>query len=512
MKRNNAMDFEKEFENCKVVKLEQNYRSTKTILNAANNVIKNNLGRKTKSLWTDNDQGCGITVCENGNEHDEASFVVSQIKQLVRSENRNYKEFAILYRINAQSRVIEDALMREGLPYRIFGGLKFYDRKEIKDLIAYLRLVQNPADDIALKRIINVPKRGIGATTVETAEGVAVKRKCSIFSMVSSASEIPELKKSAAKLDSFVSIISSLKAVQEGLSVHEFISEVMEKTGILAELQLEDTVEAQTRIENTKEFISVALEFENQSEEKGLEAFLANISLVADIDSMEEEKDNVVLMTLHSAKGLEFPVVFMVGMEDGVFPSSRSIFDESELEEERRLCYVGMTRAREKLYMTNTFTRTLFGNTTYNKASRFLQEIPEECLETFGRDQNRMNQNGTGFTIEDYMNKHVSPEGGKPSFGMGANVIRSTGTVGNTIPNFGKPFGTNTSGVSGNGASIGPAKSAGSIVGFGRVVTSAADVSRVTSRQPMTEFKAGDRVSHKKGINHSCTDDNILRK
>ena len=365
-------------------------------------------------------------------------------------------------------------------------------------MIAYLRLVQNPADDIALKRIINVPKRGIGATTVETAEGVAVKRKCSIFSMVSSASEIPELKKSAAKLESFVSIISSLKAVQEGLSVHEFISEVMEKTGILAELQLEDTVEAQTRIENTKEFISVALEFENQSEEKGLEAFLANISLVADIDSMEEEKDNVMLMTLHSAKGLEFPVVFMVGMEDGVFPSSRSIFDESELEEERRLCYVGMTRAREKLYMTNTFTRTLFGNTTYNKASRFLKEIPEECLETFGRDQNRMNQNGTGFTIEDYMNKHVSPEGGKPSFGMGANVVRSTGTVGNTIPNFGKPFGTNMSGVSGNGAGIGPAKSAGSIVGFGRVVTSAADVSRVMSGQLMTEFKAGDRVSHKK--------------
>lgn len=486
----NILDFEKEFENCKVVRLEQNYRSTKTILNAANNVIKNNIGRKRKSLWTENDQGCGIVLCENGNEHDEASFVVNEIKKLMIAENRECKEFAILYRINAQSRVLEDALMREGLPYRIFGGLKFYDRKEIKDLIAYLRLVQNPADDVALKRIINVPKRGIGATTVEHAQSIATGRKCSIFSIVSSAAEIPELKKQAAKLDNFVSIIAQLKAVQETMSVHEFISEVMDKSGILQELQEEDTVEAQTRIENIKEFKSVALDFENQSEEKGLEAFLANISLVADIDNMEEEQDNVVLMTLHSAKGLEFPVVFMVGMEDGVFPGTRSIFDETELEEERRLCYVGMTRAREKLYMTNTFTRTLFGNTTYNKASRFLKEIPEECFESYSKKPAANNagfMKGTGgmSTAALFGNTSVQADRNYTSAGFGA---------GNSASVSGKNF------TAGSGKPAAPQEAARSTtaIGFGRVINSASDVSRVTSSQPASQFKEGDRVQHKK--------------
>jgi len=377
----NILDFEKEFKGCKVVKLEQNYRSTQSILNAANNVIKNNTGRKRKSLWTENPVGGGIQLFEGGNEHEEAFFVAREIKRLVQDGNRNYRDFAILYRMNAQSRVLEETLMKDGIPYRIFGGLRFYDRKEIKDIIAYLRVIQNPADDIALKRIINVPKRGIGNTTVDTAERVAVSRSCSIYSIVSSASEISELQRPASKLGEFTSLINGFMAQLEGMSVSELIGEVIQKSGILAELEAENTIEARSRIENIKEMISSALEFEEQSEEKGLEAFLANVSLVSDIDNLEGEQDTVVLMTLHSAKGLEFPVVFMVGLEEGVFPGMRSMGDDNELEEERRLCYVGMTRARENLYMTNTFSRTLFGNTTYNKASRFLKEIPAELID-----------------------------------------------------------------------------------------------------------------------------------
>lgn len=377
----NILDFEKEFKGCKVVKLEQNYRSTQTILNAANHVIKNNAGRKIKSLWTENPKGCGVQLYEGGNEHEEASFIAGEVKGLKKREDKNYRDFAVLYRINAQSRILEDILMKEGIPYRIFGGLRFYDRKEIKDIVAYLRLIQNPSDDVALKRIINVPKRGIGNTTVDTAENVAINKSCSIFSIISSAAEIPELQRASSKLADFAVLINGFKALQADLSVSALIGEVIEKSGIFAELKEENTIEAQSRIENIKELISGAMEFEEQNEEKGLEEYLANISLVSDIDNLDGEKDHVVLMTLHSAKGLEFPVVFMTGMEEGVFPGFRSMGDDNELEEERRLCYVGMTRAREKLYMTNTFTRTLFGNTTYNKASRFLKEIPCELID-----------------------------------------------------------------------------------------------------------------------------------
>jgi DNA helicase-2/ATP-dependent DNA helicase PcrA len=393
----NILDFEKEFKSCKVIKLEQNYRSTQTILEAANNVIKNNCGRKSKSLWTDNEEGCKIHIYTGENEHDEALYVANEIVKLSRQEDKEYKKFAILYRINAQSRVLEEALMREGVPYRIFGGLRFYDRKEIKDIMAYLRVIQNPSDDIALKRIINVPKRGIGNATLNTAEEAARQRGCSIFSIISSASEISELQRAASRLQNFVHLISKLRALKDTMRVSELIEAVTEQSGILKELQEEKTIESETRIENIKELISVALEFEAQlpatagesdgdfdeflEEQQGLEAFLGHTSLVSDIDNLKEENDSVVLMTLHSAKGLEFPVVFMVGMEEGVFPGYRSMFDENEIEEERRLCYVGMTRAREKLFMTNTFHRTLFGNTTYNKSSRFIKEIPEGLIE-----------------------------------------------------------------------------------------------------------------------------------
>ena len=377
----NILDFEKEFKDCKTIKLEQNYRSTQTILDAANCVIKNNFGRKNKSLWTENKGGDKLRHTQCANEHEEAYFIASEIKKLSTTKDMQYKDFAILYRINAMSRVVEEMLMKEGIAYKIFGGLKFYDRKEIKDLLAYLRLIQNPADNISLKRCINEPKRGIGATTIEIAERIANSKGVSIFAIISSASEIPDLGRAAAKLEGFVAMISRLRVLKEAMKVSELIQEAIEQSGIQKSYEQEDTLEAQARIENIKELLSVALEFEQKNEEQSLEDFLANVSLVADIDNMDEDSDYVVLMTLHSAKGLEFPVVFMVGMEEGVFPGYRSMSDESELEEERRLCYVGITRAKQNLYLTNTFTRTLFGNTTYNKMSRFLKEIPPELVE-----------------------------------------------------------------------------------------------------------------------------------
>lgn len=393
----NILDFEKEFKNCKTIKLEQNYRSTKTILDAANSVIKNNYGRKSKKLWTDNNEGVNIVNYVGGNEHDEASFVANEVQTLKSKDDRQYKDFAVLYRMNAQSRVVEEMFIREGIPYKIVGGLRFYDRKEIKDVIAYLRVIQNPADDVSLKRIINVPKRGIGDTTVDNAEKIASIRGSSIFSIVSSAAEVAELQRASAKLEGFVSLISSFRALKENMKISELIEEVINRTGILGELQQEGTVEAESRIENIQELISVALEFEQQEEEQGLEEFLANVSLVSDIDNLEEEKDNVVLMTLHSAKGLEFPVVFMVGMEEGIFPSYRSFSEESELEEERRLCYVGITRAREKLYMTNAYSRTLFGKTENYSTSRFLKEIPEELIENPFKKEKKAPQSAAGF-------------------------------------------------------------------------------------------------------------------
>lgn len=384
----NILDFEKEFKSCKVIKLEQNYRSTQKILDAANRVIRNNIGRKDKQLWTENGEGCNIQLFKGNNEHDEALFITNEIKKLC-SEGKGYKDFAILYRINAQSRVIEDMLMKEGIPYKIVGGLRFYDRKEIKDVIAYLRVIQNPSDNISLKRVINVPKRGIGDTTVGKAEEIANRKGCSIFSIAASALEIPELQRAASKLDSFTTMIAKFKVLKEHMKVSELIQEVIEQSGILRELEAEDTIESQTRIENIKELISGAIEFETREdvEEKTLESFLENVSLVADIDNVEEGAENVILMTLHSAKGLEFPVVFLAGMEEGVFPGYRSMGDETELEEERRICYVGITRAKENLYLTNAFSRTLFGNTSYNKESRFLKEIPAELIDDLNRKQ-----------------------------------------------------------------------------------------------------------------------------
>lgn len=387
----NILDFEKEFKDAVSIKLEQNYRSTQNILDAANHVIKNNYGRKGKNLWTENKTGEKIRLLSGENEHEEGLLIAQQIETLKEQQHRSYSDFAILYRMNAQTRVIEEMLLREGIPYRILSGLRFYDRKEIKDLIAYLRVIQNPMDNISLKRIINEPKRKIGKATVETAEEIANERETSIFAIISNADSIPRLSRAAGKLLDFVNMINALRSVKDELPITQLVKTVLDKTGYLEALEREESVEAQTRIENLNEFISVALEFENNSEDKTLQMFLEEISLVSDIDNYDEEQDAVVLMTLHSAKGLEFPIVFLCGMEEGIFPSYRSSFEESELEEERRLCYVGITRAQEQLYITHAFCRTLFGNTMYNRISRFVEEIPNNLME--GKVEDKPQQN-----------------------------------------------------------------------------------------------------------------------
>ncbi len=475
----NILDFEKEFRDAKVIKLEQNYRSTKVILDAANNVIKNNFGRKSKKLWTENDNGDAIQYFEADNERDEANYITREIERLVNEEGRKNKDFALLYRINAQSRSLEEAFMKAGIPYRIFGGLKFYDRKEIKDIIAYLRLIQNPSDDVALKRIINVPKRGVGNTTLDTAEGIAVGRSCSIFTIISSASEIPELKRPASKLMEFADMIGSFRALSESMSVHELIDAVINKSGILGELKAEETDEAKTRIENIQELISGAIEFESQSEEKGLEAYLANVSLVSDIDNLDGDNDHVVMMTLHSAKGLEFPVVFIPGFEEGVFPGMRSMDSEAELEEERRLCYVGITRAREKLYLTSTHSRMLFGKSTYNRCSRFMKEIPEELV----TKQIRKEKAAAGY---------MNPLGRNGNMAAGASDRGMFGGYNSGPDKFAVQGGFGAKKGTGSGSGAGNDKSKSGSGG------GAAGLSASAGKASASDFKVGDQVVHKK--------------
>lgn len=384
----NILNFEKDFKGCRVIKLEQNYRSTEKILDAANHVIKNNYGRKQKTLWTENLNGDPVKVYQAYDEKEEAWFTAGIIIDETKSGRAKYGDFAVLYRINAQSRVFEDAFMKMGIPYTIIGGHRFYDRKEIKDIIAYLRVIQNPHDDISLKRIINVPKRGIGKVTLDRVEALASEKGISIYSVLLEASRYPELARVSDKFKSFTDQLSALRTLQSSMEFTEWMKTVIDQIGIVKELELEDTVEAKTRVENIRELQSVALEFVQGSEEENpaLEDFLAHISLVADVDSMKEEPDRVVLMTMHSAKGLEFPFVFLAGMEEGVFPGYRSIGEEKEMEEERRLCYVGITRAMKNLYLTCAKSRTLFGNTTYNRTSRFIDEIPGDLLEYIGED------------------------------------------------------------------------------------------------------------------------------
>ena len=387
----NILDFEKDFPNACVIKLEQNYRSTKNILSAANSVIRNNKSRKDKTLWTENTTGSVIHVFRSENDIEEAVFVSETIDKNAIGGKANYSDFAVLYRTNAQSRAIEDRFVKKGIPYKLFGGVRFYERKEIKDILAYLKLIDNSADTVAIKRIINVPKRGIGEKSIETAECIAVERNISLFSALGRAGECPELKARGKKLTDFYNFICSLKKRAESLQVHELIAAVAEETGYKAELEADGTDDAMMRIENIDEFTAKAVEFEKTTEDATLSAFLEEIALVADIDSYNENDDAVVLMTLHSAKGLEFPYVFMVGMEEGLFPGSRAISsgDPNDKEEERRLCYVGITRARKELFLTYALHRMQHGQIQYNAPSRFLAELPPELLDNrFKKPQN----------------------------------------------------------------------------------------------------------------------------
>jgi DNA helicase-2/ATP-dependent DNA helicase PcrA len=382
----NILNFEADYPEARTILLEQNYRSTSNILDAANAVIRNNAGRKPKNLWTDREGGDKIVVYQAETEHEEGYFIAGEIRKN-RENRRRYSDHAILYRTNAQSRVIEEILIKSEIPYQIVGGIKFYDRKEIKDILAYLRLVSNPDDDISLLRIVNVPKRGIGDTTLDKIGAEAQRRGLSIFRLLSeSLDELDITSRARSALHEFHELISNLNAMIEYLSVTELTEKMLEMTQYRLELQRENTLESQSRLENIDEFLSVTQEFENRSEDKSLVAFLTDLALISDIDTMNagdeaDAADAVVLMTLHSAKGLEFPIVFIAGMEEGVFPGSRALMDNEELEEERRLAYVGITRAEEKLYLTCARTRMLYGRTNSNPPSRFLEEIPDHLKE-----------------------------------------------------------------------------------------------------------------------------------
>ncbi|WP_428848851.1 DNA helicase PcrA [Virgibacillus siamensis] len=381
----NILSFEKDYPSSRTIFLEQNYRSTKAILDAANTVIQNNTGRKPKSLWTENDQGKNIHYFQGATEQEEALFITDKIQGLTSEEGFSPNDIAILYRTNAQSRAVESTLTKSFIPYQMVGGQKFYERKEIKDLTSYLRLITNPDDDLSFERVVNEPKRGIGKTSVERLRAYAEQQGISFYQAVKEVDFAGVPKKAANALAEFGKLIQTLSQQQEFLTATDMVEAVLQRTGYEQMLKNERTIESQSRLENLEEFMTVTQDFEETSEDKTLVAFLTDLALIADIDKVDdeetEEEEKVTLMTLHAAKGLEFPVVFLIGMEENVFPHSRSMFDDEEMEEERRLAYVGITRAEQQLYMTHAKMRTLFGRTNMNPISRFINEIPEELME-----------------------------------------------------------------------------------------------------------------------------------
>ena len=390
----NILDFEKDYPDAAVILLEQNYRSTKNILSAANQVIENNSNRKPKNLWTENKEGNKITYYRADNERDETRFIVDRMQEEIRSNHRNYGDFAILYRTNAQSRVMEETLLKANIPYKMVGGHKFYDRKEIKDILAYLNVLANPQDSISFERIVNSPKRGIGPGSIEKLRSFASLHEWPLLEAAQNVDLANIGGKAGQQLGAFGEMIQEVTQMIPYLTVTELTKEVLDRSGYLEDLKIQNTLEAQARIENLEEFLTVTQEFDKQFEqqneedadapEEKLTVFLNDLALVSDIDNLEEDASQVTLMTLHAAKGLEFPVVFLIGLEEGVFPLSRALMEESELAEERRLAYVGITRAEEALYLTNAFSRTLYGRTQYNRPSRFVEEIDQELLEIEG--------------------------------------------------------------------------------------------------------------------------------
>ncbi|MVP01613.1 DNA helicase PcrA [Paenibacillus lutrae] len=469
----NILNFEEDYPNATTILLEQNYRSTSTILQAANQVIGNNTGRKAKNLWTDKGEGDKIRVYQADSEHDEGYFIAGEINKNTAAAKK-YADHAILYRTNAQSRVIEEILIKSDIPYQIVGGIKFYDRKEIKDILGYLRLISNPDDDISLVRVINVPKRGIGGTTLDKVADFAARRGISMYAMLEEVESLEISARTRNALADFREMIFNLNRMVEYLSVTELTEKVLEMSEYRLELQRENTLESKSRLENIDEFLSVTNEFETRNEDKSLVSFLTDLALIADIDSMDkddEPQDSVVLMTMHSAKGLEFPVVFIIGMEEGVFPHSRANTDNEELEEERRLAYVGITRAEKELFLTCARMRMLFGRTSANPPSRFLKEIPQELMEVLA-------SGGGGSTFSGWSRSGGTSFGSRSSSGFGGGTS-------------GTGFGQTASSGTSWGQSSAMGKPAGTVRSAPRTAVPAGN-------QPAEGFKMGDKVSHGK--------------
>lgn len=453
----NILDFEKDFPDATVIKLEQNYRSTANILDAANQVIAHNTGRKEKTLWTDDDAGDLIRLFSAGDEREEAAWICEQIRR--QHQVSPYSEMAVLYRTHAQSRVIEEMLMRAGIPYKVFGGTRFYDRREVRDALAYLRLIVNPADDISLKRIINVPKRAIGDATVTALDEAARAEGVPIFSVLSC---LPDTLGSRPKkcVGDFTALIFELMSQKDQMKLSEYVDYVITRAGLKQQFENEDGEEAETRLQNLNEFVGSATEFEKQSDDKSLEAFLENVSLVSDLDRETDAPQYVTLMTLHTAKGLEFEAVFLAGMEEGIFPSARSLQEEGRMEEERRLCYVGLTRAKKNLYLSCARRRMLYNQITHNAPSVFLREIPSRLMKDDFRQMQR-----TGYSTPVYSSRPQAP-----AYGGGARPVQQS-------PVTTKVGGLNIPGVS---------------KGFGASVTGPA------AETNLVLYKPGDRVLHKK--------------
>ena len=466
----NILNFEKDFKGTKIIKLEQNYRCTGNILKAANAVIKNNEVKYKKALWTENEEGSLPKVYQAKNEYDEGTYIVEQIERLKREEYYKYSDFAILYRMNTQSRAIEDILRRENIPYKIIGGLKFYERKEIKDTIAYLRLISNQSDNLSLERIINEPKRGIGKTSLDNIREIANQEGISMYEVIKQSDKyIPRIYNNTR---SFVDTIEELKSLE--LPVSELITQTLNKTGYTQSLKDENTVEAETRIQNLEEFLTVANEFEKEAVDKSLNEFLNSISLSSDTDQLEETNDMVTLMTLHSAKGLEYPVVFLVGMEEGIFPGYKSMDNPADIEEERRLFYVGITRAKQDLFLTFAKRRTIFGSTSYNPPSRFLKEIPKDLLEGYEDAMNQKKKDDFDDTDTDW------------SYGRRNSYGTNSGTWGSKVTTYK---------ISEDDVTNSIPKSA-----FGRSAESflANIQSKKTSTVDINQYKVGQRIYHKK--------------
>lgn len=440
----NILDFEKTFPDARVIKLEQNYRSTKNILDAANSVIHHNVGRKDKTLWTDNEQGAPIALSQFMTEYEEALGIVDSIAARVAKGQAAYKDFAVLYRTNAQSRVLEEKFVTRNIPYRVVGGVNFYQRKEIKDILAYMKTIDNGQDDVAVRRIINVPKRGIGNTTLSKVDEYAGQWGISLYEGLKQADGVPGLGRAAVKISGFVNLIQVFRTKAEYMSLSALYDDILDETGYLKELEAEQTDEATTRIENLDELRNKIVAYEEESEQPTLGELLEQIALVADVDSMDDSDNKVILMTLHSAKGLEFPYVYLSGMEDGLFPSYMTIVsdDPMEIEEERRLCYVGITRAKKELMLSYALCRMVHGTTQYNKISRFIQEIPPELLGnslpkkrfpggsgdmssplTFGAGSSSGSRKRTGkFDVNAFAKKGADMQKVKPDYEVGDTV------------------------------------------------------------------------------------------